>query len=337
MAQSSFAGFTQPKRDGGKSSYYSTQQLDESKFNTIALHGSKIYTNYYTQVAFDVASDGSSFVYVLSGGIGVNPNLIKVNKSTGASISSTLVGTLNSMAGQCITYDRKNGFIYVGLSNNGAIGGVRKLNSSLSEVAALTDNSNPNEIKIDEDGNIFIAYNNTSKALRKVSSSFSEIWFNNDVTNLTGVDIARSGNIYTCSSLGAGSKVVRKLTPNGVEVWSNSDIGSANAIAVDSNENVYVIYSTNFRKFDSRGNIIWTQSIGGSEVHVDRVDCIYIGFGSSGYSPIRFDTNGNQVYAGYEANTCYGIDSDSDSIFLSYSSNLASLSRRELSTKIQLK
>lgn len=350
MAQSSFGGFTQPKKDGGKSPYYSTQQLDENRYKIITQgFNSLLWTNNNSSAftyanAISIGVDGS--IYGISSGY--SPTLYKINNLGTAVLTDFTLGTNSGTTNYptCVHADKFNN-IYVGAGNMGTAGGVFKFTTSLGFISSLTDVSNVSFITTDIVGSLYVTYSvgAGAKNVRKLTSSLTEVWSLTDIGSPNCIAVAPSGNIYVTYNQSAGTKNVRKLNSSGSEVWSLTDVGSPRSIAIDKDENIYIAYNGGngtkiLRKLDSNGNEIWsvlgTSTFNnGVKVQVDSLGNIHFGtYGNPLYR--RYYDNGQEAQTGVVTGSTSFIDCATYDDFLYIALNGIGIQQRYKSLKIKL-
>src|SRR5919112_762651 len=135
--------------------------------------------------------------------------------------------------------------------------------------------SQPNEISIDSEGNVYVTdFTATSNQIQKFSNngSFLDSWGSlgfgpNYFANPTSIAIDSEDNVYV-TDFGAPSFAVQKFTSNGtfLDTWGAVGLGAGQfinpaGIAVDSDGYVYVSdfgENNHVVKFDSNGNFINT-------------------------------------------------------------------------------
>jgi len=194
-------------------------------------------------------------------------------------------------------------------------------------------------IAVDGSGNVYLngtqsssSHGGTDYGVIKLDSSGNEVWQKRiggtGSDNGTGIAVDSSGNVY----LSGGQESdgyndswdygVIKLDTNGNILWQKrigglyADVG--NAIAVDSSGNVYVNgYATptsnnnvyGVVKFDTNGNLLWKQMIGGSGtdqgwgIAVDDNENVYLNgmqssdvFGQYDYGVIKLNQYGTATW-----------------------------------------
>ncbi|MEO0020915.1 MAG: SBBP repeat-containing protein [candidate division WOR-3 bacterium] len=97
-----------------------------------------------------------------------------------------------------------------------------------------------------------------------------------------------------------------KYGPDGTRHWVRLlGPGFASAIAADSSGNAYVTGDRGTVKYDKYGNIAWVRTPGGSDITVDRQNCVYT-TGSIGADPsfaitIKYDSAGHDLWTAIDS------------------------------------
>lgn len=166
-------------------------------------------------------------------------------------------------------------------------------------------------VAVDSSGNVYVGgegeiydceYGYSDIWFRKYDANGNTVWTHTEDGPAGGMDDVRdlavdsSGNLYATGSItvsGQGSNIwVAKYNSSGNKLWSSTYNGTSNLsdsgykIAVDSNGNAYVAGVTTdtgqnnniwVRKYDTNGNVGWTQSFNGAANGSDQGTGIAIG------------------------------------------------------------
>ncbi len=157
-------------------------------------------------------------------------------------------------------------------------------------------------------------------------STWARTWGGAQSDSNSAVATDSAGNVYiagSTSSFGAGGQdvLLLKYDSTGNLVWAKTWGGSGdeagNGVAVDSSGNVYVTGGTTsfgggsndvyLLKFDSAGNLLWSQTWGGSsydvgyDVVIDATGNLYVAAESYSFGfaavLLKYDTSGNLLWA----------------------------------------
>jgi hypothetical protein len=119
------------------------------------------------------------------------------------------------------------------------------------------------------------------------------------------IAIDKLGNVYVTgySRIGVAAAATIKYYPNGDTAWVRrfgSGWTEGHHIAVDDSGNVFVSiwnWSYGAIKYDKNGNLLWADSLGGNEVGVDNAGNSYFAYGSwTGLGVVKYLPNGDTAW-----------------------------------------
>lgn len=236
------------------------------------LWSSTFYAGGYANIAFSIAADGLGNAYVLGvqGTTFSGHYLVIKYNSTGDTVWTRSLGANTRTLAKKVLVDNSGNIYITGLNNNDIY--TVKLNSSGDTLWSADYNGSgnntdqPNDMFVDDNGNLY----------------------------LTG--FSRQGTTY-----GSEDYITIKYNSSGIQQWARLYNGPGNfydearSIYVDSVKNVFVTgvsygsgsgYDYETIKYDSSGNLIWSQRFNGIANNTD------IG------TAIRVDRSGNTIMGG---------------------------------------
>ena len=112
--------------------------------------------------------------------------------------------------------------------------------------------TNPYDVAVDNNGNIYVADYGNSKVKKMDSSGGGISIINSGTIYPSAVTVDTNGNIYVLS---IGDGTLRKITPSNTETTLFTIISQMTDIQIDSNGNIYIVDFGNnvIKKFDSNG------------------------------------------------------------------------------------
>jgi hypothetical protein len=124
----------------------------------------------------------------------------------------------------------------------------------------------------------------------------------NEYAEAVDVQMDAGGNIYTLGNVGNDMLLI-KYAPNGDTVWTRRVINAGRPLKIELDRNGDIVVggsSPGLRKYNSSGNLLWTQNVPGGvyTMSLDSMNNVFVAGRDAIYTHIRkFASNGDTLWA----------------------------------------
>lgn len=191
----------------------------------------------------------------------------------------------------------KNGVIYASNYNTGEVFKVQQDGSA--ERILGTSTRGPAGIRIDSNGNLYIAMYNVGQVI-KVDPQGNESVFASGINELIALDWDSNDNLYASSY--RGSTTVTRIASDGTttQIAKVNEIGTISSLCIDNNDDIYVTSynSSDIYKVSQSGNVELFSSTGARGINYMQYDPVNDVFYAtvSEHGLLKIDKAGNSEF-----------------------------------------